>query len=282
MVRRHPRCVLCASARGHSGWSLGTLAHLFPDRCVHPGRRRAGSRPEHRGSAGALAGGAGRGPVGPSGAGAAPLRRKSVPDRARDRTGTERCVHHGPAGTRPAGGGGNRVPLRTRQAQSGVLRAGHARYSGGAPRGGKIRLYPGSGSRRGRMSVRVSERAFEDAIEAALLRHGPGKRFALIVDEAHSSQSGESTRSLKTVLSSGSLAEAEREESGAETHSIARRGGAGPDRHEGSARPFSGRGRDALADHRRAERTFRPGTRSGASRHPRPDDGQARRGGWSR
>ena len=26
------------------------------------------------------------------------------------------------------------------------------------------------------MSVRVSERAFEDAIEAALLRHGPGER----------------------------------------------------------------------------------------------------------
>jgi type I restriction enzyme, R subunit len=38
----------------------------------------------------------------------------------------------------------------------------------------------------------------------------PGKRFALIVDEAHSSQSGESTKSLKAVLSSGSLEEAER------------------------------------------------------------------------
>ena len=45
----------------------------------------------------------------------------------------------------------------------------------------------------------------------------PGKRFALIVDEAHSSQSGESTKSLKAVLSSGSLAEAESEESEAET-----------------------------------------------------------------
>lgn len=45
----------------------------------------------------------------------------------------------------------------------------------------------------------------------------PGKRFALIVDEAHSSQSGESTKSLKAVLSSGSLDAAEREESGAET-----------------------------------------------------------------
>ena len=45
----------------------------------------------------------------------------------------------------------------------------------------------------------------------------PGKRFALIVDEAHSSQSGESTKSLKSVLSSGSLDEAEAEEVGAKT-----------------------------------------------------------------
>lgn len=45
----------------------------------------------------------------------------------------------------------------------------------------------------------------------------PGKRFAVIVDEAHSSQSGESTKSLKAVLSSGSLEEAEAEEAGAET-----------------------------------------------------------------
>jgi type I restriction enzyme R subunit len=45
----------------------------------------------------------------------------------------------------------------------------------------------------------------------------PGKRFALIVDEAHSSQSGESTKSLKSVLSSGSLEEAEAEEAGAAT-----------------------------------------------------------------
>ena len=43
------------------------------------------------------------------------------------------------------------------------------------------------------------------------------KRFALIVDEAHSSQSGESTKSLKAVLSSGSLEEAEKEEAGAPT-----------------------------------------------------------------
>ena len=44
-----------------------------------------------------------------------------------------------------------------------------------------------------------------------------GKRFAVIVDEAHSSQSGESTKSLKAVLAAGSLEEAEREEAGAET-----------------------------------------------------------------
>lgn len=40
----------------------------------------------------------------------------------------------------------------------------------------------------------------------------PGKRFALIVDEAHSSQAGESTKSLKAVLARETLAEAEAEE----------------------------------------------------------------------
>ncbi|MBZ5590562.1 MAG: putative DNA binding domain-containing protein, partial [Acidobacteriia bacterium] len=45
----------------------------------------------------------------------------------------------------------------------------------------------------------------------------PGKRFAVIVDEAHSSQSGESTKSLKAVLACRSLAEAEREEGDAPT-----------------------------------------------------------------
>ncbi|MFQ5744171.1 MAG: type I restriction endonuclease subunit R, partial [Acidobacteriota bacterium] len=45
----------------------------------------------------------------------------------------------------------------------------------------------------------------------------PGQRFAVIVDEAHSSQSGESTKSLKAVLAAGDLEEAEREEAGAET-----------------------------------------------------------------
>ena len=45
----------------------------------------------------------------------------------------------------------------------------------------------------------------------------PGKRFAVVVDEAHSSQSGESTKSLKAVLSSGTLEEAEEEEAGAAT-----------------------------------------------------------------
>jgi type I restriction enzyme R subunit len=37
----------------------------------------------------------------------------------------------------------------------------------------------------------------------------PGKRFAVIIDEAHSSQSGEATRHLSAVLSVGSLDEAE-------------------------------------------------------------------------
>lgn len=41
-----------------------------------------------------------------------------------------------------------------------------------------------------------------------------GKRFAVIVDEAHSSQTGESTKSLKQVLTTTSLEEAEREEAG--------------------------------------------------------------------
>jgi type I restriction enzyme R subunit len=40
----------------------------------------------------------------------------------------------------------------------------------------------------------------------------PGKRFALIVDEAHSSQSGEGTKPLKEVLSAGSLEDAEAED----------------------------------------------------------------------
>lgn len=42
----------------------------------------------------------------------------------------------------------------------------------------------------------------------------PGKRFALIIDEAHSSQTGESTKSLKAVLTAGSLEDAEKEEGG--------------------------------------------------------------------
>jgi type I restriction enzyme R subunit len=45
----------------------------------------------------------------------------------------------------------------------------------------------------------------------------PGNRFAVIVDEAHSSQSGESTKSLKAVLAAGNLEDAEREEEHAET-----------------------------------------------------------------
>jgi type I restriction enzyme R subunit len=47
---------------------------------------------------------------------------------------------------------------------------------------------------------------------AAEIGQLPGKRFAVIVDEAHSSQSGESTKSLKAVLASASLDEAERQD----------------------------------------------------------------------
>ena len=42
----------------------------------------------------------------------------------------------------------------------------------------------------------------------------PGKRFAIIIDEAHSSQSGESTRSLKAALTVETLEEAEAAEGG--------------------------------------------------------------------
>jgi len=44
-----------------------------------------------------------------------------------------------------------------------------------------------------------------------------GQRFAVIVDEAHSSQSGESSRSLRAVLAASSLEEAAAEEEGAPT-----------------------------------------------------------------
>jgi len=40
----------------------------------------------------------------------------------------------------------------------------------------------------------------------------PGQRFAVIIDEAHSSQSGEMQKSLKEVLTAGSLEEAEKED----------------------------------------------------------------------
>lgn len=45
----------------------------------------------------------------------------------------------------------------------------------------------------------------------------PGNRFAVIVDEAHSSQSGESTKSLKEVLATSSLDDAEHEEAAQDT-----------------------------------------------------------------
>jgi type I restriction enzyme, R subunit len=46
-----------------------------------------------------------------------------------------------------------------------------------------------------------------------------GKRFAVIIDEAHSSQSGESTKSLKAVLAADSLEEAEKQD-GKETDDL--------------------------------------------------------------
>ena len=52
---------------------------------------------------------------------------------------------------------------------------------------------------------------------AAQIGQLPGKRFALIVDEAHSSQSGESTKSLKSVLAVSSLEAAESEDAGGRT-----------------------------------------------------------------
>ena len=42
----------------------------------------------------------------------------------------------------------------------------------------------------------------------------PGRRFAIIIDEAHSSQSGETSKSVKTALTAGTLESAEAEESG--------------------------------------------------------------------
>ena len=49
------------------------------------------------------------------------------------------------------------------------------------------------------------------------IRALPGQRFAVIVDEAHSSQSGEQTKSLKKVLAAKSLEAAEQEEARAKT-----------------------------------------------------------------
>ncbi len=47
---------------------------------------------------------------------------------------------------------------------------------------------------------------------AAQVQDLPGKRFALIIDEAHSSQSGESTKDMKSVFAVGNLEEAEAED----------------------------------------------------------------------
>jgi type I restriction enzyme R subunit len=51
----------------------------------------------------------------------------------------------------------------------------------------------------------------------------PGKRFAVIVDEAHSSQTGESTKSLKSVLTANTLEEAEQEDRDEEGDDLADR-----------------------------------------------------------
>ncbi len=48
----------------------------------------------------------------------------------------------------------------------------------------------------------------------------PGKHFAVIVDEAHSSQSGEATRHLNTVLAAGSLEEAEAQDAAGEEEDL--------------------------------------------------------------
>jgi type I restriction enzyme R subunit len=44
------------------------------------------------------------------------------------------------------------------------------------------------------------------------IAHLPGRRYAIIVDEAHSSQSGEAARQMKQVLAAGSLEQAETED----------------------------------------------------------------------
>lgn len=55
---------------------------------------------------------------------------------------------------------------------------------------------------------------------AAKMGELAGTRFALVIDEAHSSQSGESTKKLKQVLSATSLEDAEREEAEAEEEDL--------------------------------------------------------------
>jgi type I restriction enzyme R subunit len=50
----------------------------------------------------------------------------------------------------------------------------------------------------------------------------PGQRFAVVIDEAHGSQSGETSRSMKEVLAAGSLEDAEKEESAEEPDEIDR------------------------------------------------------------
>ena len=88
----------------------------------------------------------------------------------------------------------------------------------------------------------------------------PGKRFAVIVDEAHSSQSGESTKSLKAVLASESLEEAEREE--AERRDARRRARKHHPRRDGEARPAARTSRPSPSPRRPSRRRWSSSARS--------------------
>ena len=68
------------------------------------------------------------------------------------------------------------------------------------------RAIEGSARRRARRSS--SARCKSIPVIAKEIGTLPGKRFALIIDEAHSSQCGETTKDLKKVLSAGTLEEA--------------------------------------------------------------------------
>ena len=95
----------------------------------------------------------------------------------------------------------------------------------------------------------------------------PGKRFALIVDEAHSSQSGESTKSLKAVLASGSLEDADRAGQDGVRCELPEEPRAGVPEVEGSGSSTGGRLlREERAWDREATSRQRPGVHSDAVR----------------